>query len=201
MNRKILIGLLCTLTIMMVVGCGGKKGKTGVASESTYSGEFEGAPSWVLSGGGNMEGGIAVVGSAKIGAAGMPFARNESLADARDQLARQMGTRVANMFKNFTEQIGIPGEDQTVDKVASNISRQVTKQTITGAHQKEAWISPSDTLYVLVAVNPDIVVQSSKEAVKTSLRNEKALYQKFKEKKAFEDFESILDKEFSDSMN
>jgi len=150
-----------------------------------------------MDGGGSMEGGMAAVGSAKIGNAGMNFARTEALANGRDELARQMSVKVKNMVKNFTQSTGI-GDDETVDKVSSQVSKQVANQTLNGSRQKDSWISPSSTLYVLVAVDPAIVKESIKNAVQTSFKNEQALWQQFQAKKAYDELDKEIDKEFGD---
>lgn len=199
MNRKVFAGILCLMLLLWCVGCG--KNKRGITDQgSSYSNELKGAPDWVRTGGGNMEGGNAAVGIAKIGAAGMSFAKDEALANARDELSRQLETRVSNLFKNFTQQIGV-GDDQTVDKMASNVSKQVSKQAISGSHQKDMWISKTDTAYVLVVVNPDIIKNALKQSVQTSMQNEKAMWQQFQAKKGFEELEKEIDKEFGDFKN
>jgi hypothetical protein len=52
-------------------------------------------------------------------------------------------------------------------------------------------------MYVLVGMpDPKAVAQQVKEAVKTSFRNNQALWQEFKAKKADEELEAAIDKEF-----
>ena len=91
--------------------------------------------------------------------------------------------------------------DQTVDKMASDVSKQVSKQAISGSHQKAAWISKTNTLYVLVAVNPEIIKNAMTQTVQTSMRNEKAMWQQFQAKKGFEELEKEIDKEFGQFSN
>ena len=155
-------------------------------------------PAWVLV---PPEGGICAVGSAKVGPAGMGFARTEATANARDEIARILNTRVKNMFKNFTETTGV-GDDQTVDKVTTNVSKQLAKVDLSGSIVKKAHHDQANKeLYVLVAVQPDVVktvADTMKQAAITSFKNDKALWQKFQAKKGHEELESQIEKEFSE---
>lgn len=191
----IFIGLI---GIFFIAGCGGKTAS--VHEDSFMADEFRDAPGWVLTAGGEMEGGLAAVGSAKIGPAGVGFARAEAMALARDELARQIDVKVQNMVKNFTQQIGV-GDGQTVDRVAMQVSRQVTQQSISGSRQQESWISPSSTLYIMAAVDPESTRQYVKDSVLTSLNNEQALWQKFQAEQGFKALDEQIRKEFGDYGN
>ncbi|MBW1895125.1 MAG: LPP20 family lipoprotein [Deltaproteobacteria bacterium] len=172
----------------------------GCASTPSTVDEYEDAPSWVLDGGSSVEEGSAAVGSAKISKAGMNFTRTEALAYARDELAKQLGVKVKNMVKNFTQSTGI-GDDETVDKVSSQVSTQVTKETISGSRQKDIWISPSKDLYVLVYIDSETLKASVKNSVQTSMKNEAALWQQFQAKKAYDDLDKEIEKEFGAYKN
>lgn len=186
--KKFLLVMFVLSTFLVLTGCGEKEVKP-LANPC-----FNGAPAWVIDP--SMEGGLTGLGSAKIGAAGMSFARTESMAVARDEIARTMSVKVKNMFKNFTQQTGI-GDDQTVDKVATNVSKQVASQTLSGTKAKNTWISPCNELYILVVLDPESVQEAVKKQVQTSLRNEKALWQQFQAKKAHNELDAEIEKEFN----
>lgn len=182
MKRVLLIMAVMAIGCVMVVGCASKKpAKTNI-------------PSWVLV---PPEGGISASGSAKIGPAGLSLAKTEATANARDEIARSLNVKVKNMIKNFTETTGV-GDDQTVDKVFTNVSKQVAKVDLSGSIVKKAEVI-DETIYVLVAVQPDVVAQvadAMKKAAVSSLKNEKALWQKFQAKKGHEELEKEIEKEF-----
>ncbi len=186
--------VLLTVLVFALVFIGG------CASTPSTVDEYEDAPSWVLDGGASVEEGSAAVGSAKISKAGMNFTRTEALAYARDELAKQLGVKVKNMVKNFTQSTGI-GDDETVDKVSSQVSTQVTNETISGSRQKDIWISPSKDLYVLVYIDSEILKASVKNSVQTSMKNEAALWQQFQAKKAYDDLDKEIEKEFGAYKN
>ena len=190
--KKILLGLAIAST-MATFGCAAKGGIEPVQAQACY----EGAPNWVIMG--QAEGGVSAMGSAPLSAAGINHSRTEALANARTEIARQMGLKVSNMVKTFTQTTGI-GDAQTVDKVTSDITRQLTNQTITGSKQVDAWIPKNkecQEIFVLVAVDAAAFEKELKAQATTSFKNEQALWQQIQAKNAMEE----MDKAIKDTMN
>lgn len=181
------------LSVMVFAGCASSPKEATKVQEPLMANELANAPKWVLNP--SLEGGMSGVGSARVGKAGMQFARDEAMANARDAIAQTMSLKIKNMMKKFTETTGV-GDAETVDKVSSKVSRQVANETIVGSKQKDTWISPSGEMYVLVVVDATMAKDSVKNAVQTSLRNEQALWQQFQAKKANEELDKEIDKEF-----
>ncbi|BDU51052.1 LPP20 family lipoprotein [Haliovirga abyssi] len=181
--------ILGALGLSVLGGCANNKPKpeTKVQQQSQY-------PNWVMNP--SVEDGIAAVGSAKIGAAGLSFARTEAMANARDELARQLEVKVNNMFKSYTNAVGVGGQDG-VDKVATNVSKQVSSKVLTNSKQINMWISPEKEVYILVAIKKEDTLPKIKETVNSTLRNEKALWQEFKSKNAQDELDSSIDKMFN----
>ena len=190
--KKILASSLLAFSVMgMMSGCG-------VSTPNFDKCMIDGtqAPSWVCDGGATMEGGLFAVGSAEKSPMGPSFQRQEATAAARDALARQIGIKVKNMFKQFQATTGI-GDAQTADKATQNVSKQVASQTLAGSKVMKVWISPSKTMYVLVGMpDPKAVQQAVKQAAKTSLHNDQALWQQFQAQKADQALDAAVDKEF-----
>jgi ribosomal protein S20 len=154
------------------------------------------APSWVCDEGATMEGGLFAVGIAEKDPNGRGFQKQEATAAARDALSRQIGIKVKNMFKQFQATTGI-GDAQTAEKATQNVSKQISAQTLQGTKVFKTWFSPSGAMYVLVGMpDPQAVQQEVKKAVKTSLKNDNALWQKFLAQKADKDLDAAVDKEF-----
>lgn len=157
-----------------------------------------GAPSWVLNP--TIEGGLSAVGSAPQTAAGLAFQRTRALANARDELARQISIEVNNMIKEFVQTTGI-GTAETVDTVASSVSKQVSTATLAGSRQQNTWVGNDGTLYVLVVMKPETIAQATKDAyesaVKTSMGNDQALYQQFLSERAMGELDAEIEKRFS----
>lgn len=188
MKRLIFTSLMVVMAAVFFAACG----KSSVAQQeaSKYNACLENAPAWVLAGG--AEGGISAVGSAKIGAAGLSFARTEALANGRDELARILGLKVNNMLKNFTQTTGI-GDSQTVDKVSASVSKQLTSQTISGSRQKDQWLSSKcGELFVLVVTDSQNVEKELKNQAISSYRNEQAIWQQMQAKNAIDEMDQAI---------
>lgn len=150
------------------------------------------APQWVCVP--EMAGGVAAVGSAEKSPAGPSFQRTEAMANGRDALARSISVKVKNMFKNFTQVTGV-GDAATVDKMSSNVSKQVANQMLNGSQQKKRWISKDGTMYVLVALDPNAAVETTKAIARTSMKNDQAMWQQFQAKKADASLDAEIEKE------
>jgi len=102
--------------------------------------------------------------------------------DARVQLAQNMKVEVRNMIKQYVEATGA-GDQETVDKVNTSVTKQITSQTLVGTRIYKSRTSPNGTLYVLLGMDPNAVKVAAENALKTSMNNERALWQQFKAKK------------------
>ena len=180
------------IATMIFTGCGMSSKSISPFSPSCQI-EGASAPDWVCNGGANMEGGVFAVGSAQKSPLGIGFQRQEAMAAARDELSRQMSIKVKNMFKSYMSSTGT-GNSQTAERVATNVSKQLSKEVLQGSKLLKTWISPKGTMYVLVGM-PN-VKKAVKQAVKTTLHNDQALWQEFKAKKAQENLDAEIDKEF-----
>ena len=117
--KKILTTAIEGISLFSFVGFGGEK-QTQVPDFNQCVIDGTQAPQWVCDGGATMEGGLFAVGSAEPSALGISFQRQEAVAAARDDLARQIGIKVKNMFKQFQATTGI-GDAQTAEKATENV--------------------------------------------------------------------------------
>lgn len=189
--KKLLVST-AVLGALLFTGCANQPNQP--EQEQYVDVELQGAPSWVLMP--MVEGTIAEVGSAKKNPAGdVSFQRNEAMADARDNLARLISTKVSNMFKSFKASTG-SGDTGTFDKSVESVSKQIASQTLNGTQVKGTWISKTGSLYVLMAVNSEAVANMMEQTIKSnsSFKNDEALYQKFLASKAQGELEAELEK-------
>ena len=154
--------------------------------------ELDGAPKWIMMP--VVEGSISSMGSAKRNAGNdFSFQRQEAMADARDNMARQISIKVNNMFKSFKSATG-QNTDATFDKSSESVSKQLASQTLSGTKVHDTWISRSGTLYVLMVIDTKSVEGLIDKQMKTSFKNEKAMYQKFLAAKAQDELSAELEK-------
>jgi len=177
--KKRLFAIFSSLAFLMLAGCGG-----GV-KEATFACVFPDAPNseapgWICD---EPVAGIAVsaVGTAAKSAAGHSFMKNMASTDARVQLAQAMKVHVQNMVKQYAETTG-GTDNETVDRVNSSVTKQITDETLVGTKIFKTHTSPNGMLYVLLGLDATMAAQATENAVNSSLKNENALWQQFKAK-------------------
>jgi hypothetical protein len=138
-----------------------------------------------------VEGAYSGVGISQKSAAGMGHMRRVALANGRSDLAQQIKSQVKDKIETFTRTTGV-GDGETVDQVNTAVSKQIAKVDLQGSKGVDTWTAPSGTLYMLVTVPESTVNGEVKKAVRTSFKNDEALWQQFQSKNALEG----LDKEF-----
>lgn len=150
------------------------------------------APKWTCNP--YREGAVVALGIAA-GNAGSDYGMqmSEALAEGRDALANQLSVKVNTMFKSFKSTTGT-GEAATYDKATSKVSKQLASQTLQGSKSLESWKSNKGNLYVLVGIPNEPVKNAMENAVKTSFKNDQAMYQKFLAAKADGELDKELEK-------
>jgi len=194
MNKTLSSIALATVAAFTFAACGGKEAPAPTTNwdKCTIEGGTE-APPWVCMP--DIGGGISALGIAQKSPAGPGFQRQEAMANGRDALARQIAVKVKSMFKNFTQQTGV-GSDAVVDKLSANVSKQISNQMLSGSKQAKYWVdAKTGDMYLLVVLDPNAAVAATKKTVKSSLRNEKALWQQFQAKKANAELDAEIEKE------
>lgn len=174
-------------------GCADKKPTTSAQEDADFRCRIDSqlAPEWAC-GNASPDGAIAAVGSAPLSKLGQNFSRREAMASARSNLAQQIQTLVKDKVELFTRATGVGGAE-VADKVSTQVSKQVAKVTLNGSKQMKYWQNPStQDIYVLVGVSESAMNQEVKNSVKSSFKNDDALWQQFQSKQALES----LEKEF-----
>jgi len=182
---------LAGLISVAVTGCGGESPTPKDQQEPDFRCHQENilAPKWTCTP--IVEGAYAGVGIAQKSAAGMGHMRRVAMANGRSDLAQQIQSQVKDKVETFTRATGV-ADNETVEKVTMAVSKQVAKVDLKGSKAVESWTAPSGTLYLLVTVPESTVNGEVKKAVKTSFKNEEALWQQFQAKQAMDG----LEKEF-----
>jgi hypothetical protein len=194
MNKKVIKVLASGVVIAtMFSGCEQPNLNVQAKKDIYVDPEFQGAPDWVM----NtpfMNGKLTAVGSAPRNAGNdIQFQKELAIGTARDNLARQVSVSVKNMLKKFVSTTG-SGKAGTYDNASENVSKQIANETITNSRAIKSWISRTGTYYVLVVKDTASVVDSMDKNIKTSFKNDKAMYQKFLHAKAQGELEQELEK-------
>jgi hypothetical protein len=162
-----------------------------VVPDCVWEGTERAAPGWICDE--PVEGvAVSAVGVYEKTAAGEMFQRQQATAAARVTLASEMKTHVSNMIKQYAETTG-SGSSETVDRVNTSVSKTVTSETLTGSKVfKSAFHPVNGKLYVLVGFDPQTTATKTKEAVQTSLNNDKAAWQQFKAKQGQDELAAAI---------
>jgi len=196
-NTVLKMGLSLVVASAIFTGCG-KEAPTPQAKaqeEADFRCKQDGvlAPKWTCDP--FVEGGIAAVGIAKRNAGNdKSMQRSEAMSDARDELASQISVKVSNLFKSYKGTTG-SGADATFDAASSKVSKQLASETLAGSKSVDSWTHPkTGELYLFVTISNEPVKKGMDEAIKTSMGNDKALYQQFLAQKANGELDSELSK-------
>ena len=94
-----------------------------------------------------------------------------------------MKVHVANSIKQYAETTGV-GDTETVDQVNTATTKQITDQDLVGTKIYRSAQGPDGAMYVYVGIDEAGAQKITEAAVKTSMNNERALWQKFQAGKA-----------------
>lgn len=157
-----------------------------VVPDCVYAdGSKEAAPAWVC--GAPVTGvSLSAVGYSEKSEAGPNYMKQMAATAARVELAQILSLDIQNMVKQYVETTGA-GDAETVDRVNSVVSKQVTEQTLVGSRVIRQLPTPTGGLVVLVGLNPGDVEGVTESILRTSMKSEAALYQKMESEKSFKE--------------
>ena len=180
-NLKYMVGAFALVTLLG--GCG--------QPDRYVNPEFVGAPAWVQMP--KVDGKIAEMGSAPKNAMNnFGFQRELAMANARTNLAKRLNVKVKSMFKTYSSQTS--ANSGTFDMTAESVSKQITKQSLNGTTQEDAWTSKKGTFYVLMTIDTQSVAKLMEQNAATAYKNDQAAYMKFQAAKAQGELEKALEK-------
>ncbi|MEA3384378.1 MAG: LPP20 family lipoprotein [Campylobacterota bacterium] len=179
---------VAVLATTIFTGCIGGAGQPAKDFSKCYK-QGEEVPKWVCKP--RMEGALVAVGTGEAGA----LQEDEAMADGRDKLASQLSIKVSNLMKKFVATTGT-GKDQTTDKAMSKVSKQLASETLVGTKKYDMYETSKGTLFILVGMptNQGDLNKKIDSAVKTSFKNDQAMYQKFLASKASGELDAELEK-------
>lgn len=176
-----LLGISVLTMSLLLTACGSDDVKEDVADCVFPDAPGAAAPGWICDE--PVEGvAVSAVGVAEKSAAGHSFMKNMAATDARVQLAQSMKVHVQNMVKQYAETTGA-ADSETVDKVNTSVTKQITDETLVGTKIFKTRTSPNGALYVLLGMDASIAAAATENALKTSMNNDRALWQQFKAQK------------------
>ncbi len=185
-------GITLITSFSLLTGCAGPSAadKTKAAAPCVWPGTTQTAPGWTCDE--PVEGvEVSAVGIYEKTAAGLQFQKDQATAAGRVVLAQQMRVHVTNMIKQYAEATGA-GSAETVDKVNTSVSKVITDQVLEGSKVFRSAVSPNGAMYVLVGFDPKLAARKTEDAIKTSMNNDRALWQQFKAKQAQDELAAAI---------
>ncbi len=190
---KITNVLLTSVIALGFAACSSQPAKVEKVAECVFPGSDKPAPTWVCDA--PVEGmTVGAVGSAAKSDAGVAFMKQMAATDARVQLAQNMRVQVQNMIKQYAETTGA-GSKETVDRVNTSVTKQITDQTLQGTKIFRSIVAPDGTMFVLVGLDEAGVQKLTETAVKTSMNNDQAAWQQFKAQKGQDELAAEIAKQ------
>jgi hypothetical protein len=95
------------------------------------------------------------------------------------------------MVKQYAETTGA-ADSETVDKVNTSVTKQITDQTLMGTKIYKTRTSPNGALYVLLGMDATAMAEATQNALRTSMGNDAALWQQFKAQKAQDELAAAI---------
>lgn len=171
----------------LLAACGGKEVKEAavVVPDCSFPGTSTPAPGWICD---EPVPGVEVsaVGIAEPSKAGMSYMKDMAAADARGRLAEQVQVQVQKMVKSYLGTTGV-GSTETVDAAASSTIKTISNQSLSGSKIFKTRTGPNGELYALVGIDANEKQKIVEASVKTSMKNDQALWQEFKAKQSFDE--------------
>ena len=187
------LNVLFITTVALVISACSSAPKVEKVADCVFPGTATAAPAWVCDA--PVEGmTVGAVGSASKSQAGVGFMKQQATTDARVQLAQSMKVQVQNMIKQYAETTGA-GDKETVDKVNTSVTKQITDQTLQGTKVFRTITSPDGTMYVLVGLDEASAQKLTESAIKTSMGNDKAAWQQFRAQKGQDELAADIAKQ------
>ena len=117
--------------------------------------------------------------------------RSEAMAVARDDMARQIETKIGSLVDKFAESTG-SGENESYARDVKIKIRNVAKMKLRGSRPQKSWMSPSGKLYLLMTLETKEVINILKQSVDN--QNDKEIkFQRFLSEKNQKELERELE--------
>ncbi|BAM12205.1 putative lipoprotein [Helicobacter cinaedi PAGU611] len=142
MNTKAKLLAGSVVAALLLIGCGGDDslgvGGKSIDKKALKALNLKGAPNWVLNAG---QGDMSAIGDAEIVGGDLGFARNEALALARDEIARQVSVSVKGSLLNAKSKTKSDMGDASMQSITEEITKQSTDTILSGTKQTDTWIT------------------------------------------------------------
>jgi hypothetical protein len=176
------------LLVAFVSGCGGGAKKTNLAPDATQK-TIDNAPAWFLNTPSDTN---YLFATATSTSRDMNMAVRKAETSAKTSLAQQMEQKVANLTKQFQEEVGA-GDSSELLQQFTTATKAVTSQTLMGARTNEKKLASESGLY-RAYVLMSLPIGEANQQLMSKIQANKTLYTRFRGTKAFDELNEELQK-------
>jgi len=184
---KFSTAILILMSVLLLVGCAGKKKTTGVSPATKEV--MASIPDWYMNPPSDpnfiIESGTAI-------SQDMQLARDKAADQARMGIAKTIETKFEGLSKRFQEEVGTDEDAQYLD-MFTQATKAVVSTTLSGASIDKADILPEGErfrAYVLMKMP----IGASSEALLKKLKQQEQMYTRFRSTQVFEELEKETEK-------
>ncbi len=184
---KFSTAILILMSVLLLVGCAGKKETTGVSPATKEV--MASIPDWYMSPPSDpnfiIETGTAI-------SQDMQLARDKAADQARMGIAKTIETKFEGLSKRIQEEVGTDEDAQYLD-MFTQATKAVVSTTLSGASIDKADIKPEGErfrAYVLMKMP----IGASSEALLKKLKQQEQMYTRFRSTQVFEELEKETEK-------
>jgi len=192
--KKIRFAFCVVLSLMMasiLFGCGSKQVETPVVSpQSTQEGMEVQVPEWFANPPSDPN---YLYAPATIKSTDMGHAVEQARQAGRDELARQIATKVTSMMKRFQEETG-SDEDAEFLSMTTTASKSISSEVISGSKSMEQKIYKEGTRSFRAYVLMELPIGAMNSALLDKVKENKSMYTRFRASEAFKELEQETDK-------
>ena len=184
MERRHYLASFVIIFTALLLGCGGGGERTGVTNIDM--------PEWCIS---IPESDEALYSCGTATSKDLQLAINKAKHAGREDVARQMETKIKGLFKRFQEETGL-GEDAELLDMTTSATKEVTSTVLIGCKAKYQEINKEGPIY-RAYVLMELPTGPANQAVLNRINEQEKMYTRFRATKAYEELDEEV-KEFED---
>lgn len=175
------------LTTMLLMGCGGPK--TYSLTPRSAQDTIDDAPKWMLSPPAVDD---HLTAAATMTSRDMQTAFDKARNMAQVDLAQQLGVRMANLSKQFQEEVGLASDSEFLTQFSS-ATKATTDETLVGARIDQQKVVPEGNVY-RAYVLMRLPIGAANQLLMDKLSSHQNVYTRFRATQAYADLDAEIEK-------